>query len=242
MNFILRIQRFNPESDTAPHFRDYSVSAEPSDRVLDAILFVKQHLDNTLAVRKSCGHGICGSDAMRINGAERLACKTLIKDVAVEGGGITLEPLRCLPVQRDLMVDQGAFFAKYRSVRPYLVPAAPVADHERLQTPQQRARFDDPTKCILCAACYSSCPVVAEKNPGFIGPAAATAAARFVFDNRDTGVAARLGALDAADGVRACENHFDCTKVCPRGIKVTKTINETKRALKTYKEQGHQAV
>jgi succinate dehydrogenase / fumarate reductase, iron-sulfur subunit len=242
MNIILRIQRFNPESDAAAHFKEYAVSAEPTDRVLDAILYVKQRLDGTLAVRKSCGHGICGSDAMRINGTERLACKTLIKDVAVEGGVITLEPLRCLPIQRDLMVDQSAFFAKYRSVRPFLMPAAPVTDRERLQTPRERARFDDQTKCILCAACYSSCPVVAEKNPGFLGPAASVQAARFIFDNRDIGVAPRLGALDAADGVHACENHFDCTKVCPRGIKVTKTINETKRALKTYKEQGHQTV
>jgi succinate dehydrogenase / fumarate reductase, iron-sulfur subunit len=235
MNITLRIQRFNPESDSVPYFKEYGVSIGPTDRVLDAILYVKQHLDASLAVRKSCGHGICGSDAMRINGIERLACKTLIKDVAADGETLTLEPLRSLPIQRDLMVDQAAFFAKYRSVQPFLIPPAPAQQRERLQTPQKRARFDDQTKCILCAACYSSCPVIAEKEPGFIGPAAAVAAARFIFDDRDTGISKRQSALDGQEGVQACENHFDCTKVCPRGIKITKTINEVKRELKTFK-------
>jgi succinate dehydrogenase / fumarate reductase, iron-sulfur subunit len=243
MRIILRIQRFNPETDGAPYYREYPVDMEPTDRVLDAILYVKDHADATLAVRKSCAHGICGSDAMRINGTERLACKTIIKDIASEGTTVVLEPLRGMPVQRDLMVDQGEFFDKYRSVRPFLVPAVPVPDaRERVQTPQQRARFDDPTKCILCAACYSSCPVVTNKNPRFIGPAALTQAARFIFDSRDKGVGERFGALDSPDGAWACENHFDCTKVCPRGIKVTKGINETKRAITGNKESGHQTV
>jgi succinate dehydrogenase / fumarate reductase iron-sulfur subunit len=193
--------------------------------VLDAILYVKQHLDSTLAVRKSCAHGVCGSDAMRINGVERLACKTLVSEVAAEGAVVTLEPLRSLPVQRDLMVDQTFFFDNYRNIKPYLIPSTgPVESRERLQTPEQRARFDDATKCILCSACYSSCPVLAGPNPHFIGPAAAVAAARFVFDSRDKGISERMEALDAPGGVSACENHFDCTKVCPRGIKVTKII------------------
>ena len=243
MEIVLRIKRFNPETDTAPYYRDYPVDAEPADRVLDSLLYVKNHVDATLAVRKSCAHGICGSDAMLINGTERLACKTLVKDIVSEPGStIILEPLRSMPVQRDLMVDQDAFFEKYRSVRPYLIPAALPQSGETVQTPQQRARFDDPTKCILCGACYSSCPVVAETNPRFIGPAAVLSAARFIFDSRDMGVGQRLGVLDAADGAWACENHFNCTKVCPRGIKVTKSINETKRAITAHKEGDHQAI
>jgi len=243
MNIILRIQRFNPETDDAPYYRDYPVDAKGSDRVLDAILYVKQHMDSTLAVRKSCAHGVCGSDAMRINGTERLACKTLVKDVAARDGSVvTLEPLKSMPVQRDLMVDQESFFDKYRSVKPFLIPALAPEGREQVQTPQQRARFDDPTKCILCGACYSACPVLSEKNPRFIGPAAVLSGARFVFDSRDMGIGERLDALDALDGAWACENHFNCTKVCPRGIKVTKSINETKRAISNYREIDHQAV
>jgi succinate dehydrogenase / fumarate reductase iron-sulfur subunit len=243
MKIILRIQRFNPETDGSPYSRDYPVIAKPSDRVLDAILYVKDHLDGTLAVRKSCAHGVCGSDAMRINGAERLACKTLVKDVAAgDGSVVVIEPLRSLPVQRDLMVDQGPFFEKYRSVKPFLIPSSVPWDREYTQTPEQRARFDDPTKCILCGACYSACPVLSEKNPRFLGPAAVLSAARFIFDSRDTGVAERAAVLDTPDGALACENHFDCTKACPRGLKVTKSINETKRALASRREGDHQAV
>jgi len=242
MKIILRIQRYNPETDSAPHFQEYPVEVEPTDRLLDAILYVKQHVDATLAVRKSCAHGICGSDAMRVNGAERLTCKTIIKDVAAEGDVIVLEPLRSMPVQRDLMVDQKGFFEKYKSVKPFFIPAAPQRPKEQLQMPQQRMRYDDPTKCILCGACYSSCPVVADKNPQFIGPAAVLQAARFVFDSRDIGIRGRLAELDTSNGAWACENHFDCTKVCPRTIKVTKSINETKRAITVHKENGHQTV
>ncbi len=242
MKIILRIQRYNPETDSTPHFQEYPVDVEPTGRLLDAILYVKQHVDATLAVRKSCAHGICGSDAMRVNGTERLACKTIVKDIAGDGDVVVLQPLRSMPVQRDLMVDQNAFFEKYRSVKPFLIPAAPQRPKEQLQMPQQRMRYDDPTKCILCGACYSSCPVVAGKNPQFIGPAAVLQAARFVFDSRDIGIRGRVAELDMPNGVWACENHFDCTKACPRTIKVTKSINEIKRSITVHKENKHQTV
>ena len=245
MRITCRIQRYHPETDAVPHFQDYSVEAAPTDRVLDVLMLIKQTQDPTLAVRKSCGHGVCGSDAMVINGEERLACKTLVQDVAkAEGATITLEPLRALPVQCDLYVDQAAFFAKYRSVRPYLIRKDAneerSAGREYVQTPESHQKFADATKCILCAACYSSCPVVNAAGNDFIGPAAVLQAARFVFDDRDQGLKDRLPVLDAPDGAWACKNHFNCTRVCPRGIKVTKAINLTKRLIERAKESPHQ--
>jgi len=240
MNVIFRILRYNPEVDRASKLQDFAVVADPSDRILDVLVFIQRTLDNTLCFRRSCAHGICGSDAMTINGVERLACKTLVRDVAnAEGSTITIEPLRSLPVQRDLMVDYTRFFEVYRLVKPYLIPIQQPAHKENIQSPADRAKFDGPTKCILCACCHSSCPVVAEKDPQFIGPAAVVQAARFVFDSRDQGLAPRRDVLDDPHGVWPCENHMNCTRVCPRGIKVTKNINLIKHQLKVAKEQDH---
>jgi succinate dehydrogenase / fumarate reductase iron-sulfur subunit len=233
VNITLRIQRFNPETDSGPYFKEYRVAVEPIDRILDALMSVKSFQDGSLAFRKSCGHGVCGSDAMLIDGKERLACKTLVREVAAEGQVVTIQPLKHLSLQRDLMVDQGEFFARWRAVNPYLISELPVPEAgERLQSPQQRLAFDDMTKCILCGSCYSACPILDGKNPRYLGPAAIVNAARFLFDSRDTGLGARRPALDRPDGVWACENLFECTRACPRGIKVTKSINLTKRRLK----------
>jgi succinate dehydrogenase / fumarate reductase iron-sulfur subunit len=241
MNITLRIKRYNPETDDTSRFEDFDVAVEPTDRLLDALMFVKRNLDGTLSFRKSCAHGVCGSDAMTINGVERLACKTLVRDVADEENAVvTIEPLRSLPVQRDLMVDYTRFFDFYRVVKPFLIPVKKTEHGETVQTPDERNRFDDPTKCILCASCHASCPVVAEKDPDFIGPAAVVQAARFVFDSRDVGIGPRLAALDDPHGVWPCENHFNCTRVCPRGIKVTKNINMLKRQITAFKEQSDQ--
>ena len=257
MNIILRIKRYQPEKGGESEFQDFKVSIEPTDRLLDALVFIKRNLDGTLCFRKSCAHGVCGSDAMTINGVERLACKTLVQDVAEkEGAVVTIEPLKSLPVQRDLMVDYTHFFKNYRIVKPFLIPVKTnkknhpqdspddttqknnAAGGETIQTPEQRKKFDDPTKCILCACCYAACPVIAEKDPEFIGPAAVVQAARFVFDSRDEGIGPRLDVLDDPHGVWPCESHFNCTRVCPRSIKVTKNINMTKRTIKAFKEQS----
>lgn len=237
MKIILKIQRFNPGEDSVPHFADYPIDARPEDRLLDSLMYVKFYVDPSLSLRKSCAHGICGSDAMVVNGIERLACKTLIKDVAPEDGDvIKIQPLKALPVQRDLMVDMEKFFDHYRIVKPYLINIHPVTSGERIQMPEERERMDDPTKCILCGACFSSCPVENDKNPAFIGPAAIVQAARFIFDSRDEGLGERMEALDNPDGVWACENKFNCTRVCPRLIKVTKNITLTKNRIKDFKE------
>jgi succinate dehydrogenase / fumarate reductase iron-sulfur subunit len=241
MTVTLKIKRFNPATDREPHWETYTSEVESSHRVLDALMDIKRNRDGSLGFRKSCAHGVCGSDAMIINGKERLACKTLIQDVVGDGESeITLEPLRHMPVQRDLMVDQSEFFRKYRSVNPFLVARGEVKEKERPQSQKDRSQFDDPTKCILCSACYSACPVL-EKNEAFLGPAAIVQAARFVFDSRDKGLEPRLGILDLPDGVWPCENHFECTRVCPRGIKITKLINLTKREIKEYRKDRGQS-
>jgi len=149
-----------------------------------------------------------------------------------------VEPLKHLSLLRDLMVEQEEFFARWRKIKPFLINQEPVPEKERVQSPQERAVFDDPTKCILCGSCYSACPILDGKNTAFIGPAAIAQAARFLFDSRDRGLGERLPVLDHPDGVWACENHFQCTRVCPRGIKVTKNINLTKRRVTKAREQG----
>ena len=241
MNIILRIKRYQPETDQSPVFEDFKVTAQPSDRLLDTLMFIKRNIDGTLSFRKSCAHGVCGSDGMTINGVERLACKTLIQDVAEQNNSVvTVEPLRSLPVQRDLMVDYTRFFDTYRVIKPFLIPRNEPQQAETIQMPDQRSKFDDATNCILCSCCHSSCPVVQKEDPAFIGPAAVLQAARFVFDSRDKGIGPRLDVLDDPGGVWPCENHFKCTQVCPRGIKVTKNINMVKRQIKAFKEQNDQ--
>ncbi len=235
MKIIVNIKRFNPETDAEPYFRKYEVEADPNDRLLDALMQIKRFQDGSLGFRKSCAHGVCGSDAMRINGADRLACKTLVKDVAEkDGDAVTIEPLRYLPVQRDLIVDQAEFFKKYRFIKPYLINDEPVEGGERLQSQQERMVFDDTTNCILCAACYSACPVL-EQKPGFVGPAAIAQAYRFIADSRDRARDERLELLDNKTGVWPCQNHFKCTQACPRSILITKRINETKNMIKKHR-------
>ena len=243
MKVVLDIRRYNPESDEKPYSETYEVEVEPTERVLDALMKVKRGVDRTLSFRRSCAHGVCGSDAMRINGKESLACKVLIQDIAVaDGDVIKLEPLRHFEVERDLMVHQPPFFEKFRQVKPFLIPAEKSGAGEYIQSPEDRDLIDDATKCILCGSCISACPVM-DDNPGFIGPASIVQAARFVFDTRDAGFAERLGVLDHPDGVWSCDNHFECTKVCPRGIKITKLINLTKRKISAYrKERGEDTV
>jgi succinate dehydrogenase / fumarate reductase iron-sulfur subunit len=236
MKIILKILRFNSEIDEKPQYQSYTVEVEPTDRLLDALMHIKRFQDGTLAFRKSCAHGVCGSDAMRINGKDALACKTLVQDVVeTEGATVVIEPLRYFPVQRDLIVDQATFFEKYKSIKPYLINDEPVLEKERLQSQEERMVFDDTTNCILCSACFSACPVL-EENPDFLGPAAIAQAYRFLADSRDKGFEERLSSLDSPDGIWPCQNHFQCTQACPRWIKITKRINQTKKMIQKYHE------
>ncbi|MCV2393484.1 succinate dehydrogenase iron-sulfur subunit [Actinotalea sp. M2MS4P-6] len=228
----LRIRRYDPDAATPEAFwEEFTVSAHGTDRVLDAMHKVKWDLDGSLTFRRSCAHGICGSDAMRINGRNRLACKTLLKDLD-PSKPITIEPIKGLPVVKDLVVDMEPFFASYREVMPFLIAGKNAPTKERLQSAEERARFDDTTKCILCAACTTSCPVFWTDGQYF-GPAAIVNAHRFIFDSRDEGAAQRLEILNDKEGVWRCRTTFNCTDACPRGIEVTKAIAEVKKAMIT---------
>ncbi|MBI2915309.1 MAG: succinate dehydrogenase iron-sulfur subunit [Elusimicrobia bacterium] len=227
MKVELRIQRFNPEKDSKPHFENYVAECEPTDRVLDAILQVKGVLDGSLTLRKSCAHGICGSDGMQINGRNMLACKVLVKNLKQP---IVIEPLKGFKIVKDLVVDMKSFFEKYRSVQPYLQNEDPVPEKERLQSPAERERFDDTTKCILCACCTTACPSF-WSDPNYVGPAAIVQAHRFLFDSRDKAKEERLNVLDSREGVWRCRTIFNCSDACPREIDVTRAISEVKRNL-----------
>jgi len=232
----LRIRRYNAEDgeDGAPveaHWQDFTVTLNGTDRVLDALHKIKWEQDGSLSFRRSCAHGVCGSDAMRINGVNRLACKVLVKDVNPDKP-ITVEPIKGLPVEKDLVVDMEPFFQSYREVMPFLITSGHEPTRERKQSQEERARFDDTTKCILCAACTSSCPVFWTDGQYF-GPAAIVNAHRFIFDSRDEGADVRLEVLNDREGVWRCRTTFNCSEACPRGIQVTKAIHEVKRALLT---------
>jgi succinate dehydrogenase / fumarate reductase iron-sulfur subunit len=227
MQVKLRVLRYNPETDTDPHYEDYTVEAEPNDRVLDLLHQVKWYQDGTLTYRSSCEHGICGSDAMRINGVNGLACKMLVHNLGQE---ITVEPLLGLRVIKDMVVDMEPFFDHYRSVLPYMINDEIPEEGERIQSQQARARYDDTTKCILCAACTTSCPSFWADDQ-YAGPAAVVQAHRFIFDDRDQGAAERLAILNEQFGVWRCRTIFNCTTACPKDIKVTKAIGEVKKAI-----------
>ncbi len=227
MALTLKIRRYNPEVSDEPWWDEFTVKMEPTDRLLDALHEVKWRQDGTLALRRSCAHGICGSDAMLINGRNALACKVLVQDVAPKA---TVEPIRGMPVLKDLIVDMDQFFEGYKSVLPFLVNDSGEPDKERRQSPDERARFDDTTKCILCAACTTSCPIFWGDDE-YVGPAAIVNAHRFIFDSRDEGGRERLKILSEKTGVFRCRTTFNCTDACPRGIQVTKAIQEVKRSI-----------
>jgi succinate dehydrogenase / fumarate reductase iron-sulfur subunit len=222
----LKIKRFDPDRKPSSWWSTFSMEADPSDRILDLLLRAKEEHDGSLTFRRSCGHGICGSCAVRVNGANRLACKTLVHEI---GSKITLEPLLGLRVEKDLVVDMDPFFDAFRRIKPYLIngEGIPADGRERRQSPAQRMRFDDTTKCILCAACTTACPVFWADGE-YIGPAALVVAHRFLFDSRDHGAAEHLEILADAQGIWRCRTIFQCTTACPRDIRITKAIAEVK--------------
>jgi succinate dehydrogenase / fumarate reductase iron-sulfur subunit len=239
MQAELRIRRFNPEKDKKAWWGEYTLEdVNDTDSVLDLLHRLKWEVDGTLSLRRSCAHGVCGSDAMRINGANALACKVLVQRLKSSDDGIKIqiEPILGLTVLKDLIVDMEPFFEHYRSVQPYFINDEPTPEdgRERRQSQADRARFDDTTKCILCAACTTSCPSF-WANDKYVGPAAIVQAHRFIFDSRDNGAEERLDVVGDSFGVWRCRTVFNCTSACPREIEVTKAIAEVKTVLATGK-------
>jgi len=234
MQISVKIFRLDLEKSNKPHYDQFELDVEPTERILDLLEQIKGYHDPTLTFRRSCAHGVCGSDAMRINGHNALACKVLVQSLKTTR--ITIEPLLGLRVIKDLIVEMEPFFESYRSILPYLVNDEPLpADgKERLQSPAERERFDDTTKCILCAACTTSCPTFWADGK-YVGPAAIVNAHRFIFDSRDRAAAQRLKILNQHTGVWACRTAFNCTEACPRDIKITQAIAEVKNAIITGK-------
>ena len=233
MEIKLRIFRFDPRVDQGPRHDEYTVEAEPGERILDCLNRIKWELDGSLSFRMSCAHGVCGSCALRINGRCTLACQSLVKDYA--GAPVLIEPLPGFKVLRDLIVDLETFFERVESVRPYLISGSDPPDKERRQSPEDRKKIDEVIRCILCACCVGACPIMDEK-PDYLGPAPLVQAFRRIFDSRDDETRMRLELMDRPEAVWACENRFECTRVCPKEIPVTKAINRIKREIKKSRD------
>lgn len=236
MNCQFQIFRFNPQADKQPHYDTFEVTAEPTDKILDCLNKIRWEQDAGLAYRASCGHGICGSDALLINGNSALACQKLVRDFKT-GNGFVVEPLPLFRVIKDLVVDLEPFFEKYRSVRPFLINAETPPERERLQDRKDQAAIEPALRCILCASCTAACPIN-RSDPTYAGPAALLRAFRYLYDSRDKDTARRLSELDSASGAWGCKTMRWCTDVCPKGIPVTRCLTKIKQAIKQNHKGG----
>ncbi len=220
-----KIYRYNPETDEQPHMRNYELDIEAGDMMLlDALLLIREQ-DDSLSLRKSCREGVCGSDAMNINGRNGLACITQLSSLKQP---IELRPLPGLPVIRDLIVDMTQFFKQYRSIKPYLVNNDPPPETERLQSPAQRAELDGLYECILCACCTTACPSFWWNPDKFVGPAGLLQAYRFIVDSRDQATSERLDNLEDPYRLFRCHTIMNCVDVCPKGLNPTAAIGKIK--------------
>ena len=219
------VYRFNPDVDKDPYMQEYDIELVPDTRMLlDALIQIKA-LDDTLSMRKSCREGVCGSDAMNINGKNGLACMTPLEGIKQP---VVLRPLPGLPVVRDLVVDMEQFFAHYNSIKPYLINNDPPPATERLQSPEDRAKLDGLYECILCGACTAACPSFWWNPDKFVGPAGLMQAYRFISDSRDQAQEERLENLEDPYRLYRCHNIMNCVDVCPKGLNPSKAINEIK--------------
>jgi succinate dehydrogenase / fumarate reductase iron-sulfur subunit len=224
----LSVYRYNPETDSAPTMQDYDVTLQPSDRMLLDVIVRLKELDDSIAFRRSCREGICGSDAMNINGKNGLACVTRIADLKEP---VVLRPLPGLPVIRDLIVDMTQFFKQYHSVKPYVVNNDPPPEKERLQSPQEREKLNGLYECILCACCTTSCPSFWWNPDKFLGPAALLQSYRFIADSRDQVTGERLDEMEDPYKLFRCHSIMNCVDVCPKELNPTKAIGHIKELL-----------
>lgn len=232
-NLNISILRYNPEKDDKPYYQDFTLTEWSKDmRVLDVLHEIKWKHDGTLTFRRSCAHGICGSDGMKINGKNRLACSLLLGDINTNKP-IVIEPLPSLPIIKDLVVDMSSFFMKYEVVKPYLINTTPPPpDSERLQSNEDAEKLFESAKCILCACCTTSCPST-WTNENYIGPAALLKTYRFAFDSRDEAQDERLDIIDTPDGIWRCHTIFNCIEACPKEINITWHISQLKKKIST---------
>ncbi|HEX4940003.1 MAG TPA: succinate dehydrogenase iron-sulfur subunit [Candidatus Kapabacteria bacterium] len=225
------IYRYNPDTDAEPYMKDYQVDTGGKDlMVLDVLALVKEK-DDSLAYRRSCREGVCGSDGMNINGKNGLACITPVSQATKGKGKLILRPLPGLPVIRDLVVDMTLFYNQYEKIKPYVVNNTPAPAIERLQTPAERDKLDGLYECILCACCSTSCPSFWWNPDKFIGPAGLLQAYRFIADSRDTMTQERLSALDDPFSLFRCRGIMNCVSVCPKGLNPTKAIGHIRSLL-----------
>ena len=220
------IYRYDPDKDAKPYMQNLEVELLPTDKMLlDALMRIKQTTDDSLAFRRSCREGVCGSDAMNINGKNGLACITNLRDLKEP---IVLRPLPGLPVIRDLIVDMTQFFKQYHSIKPYLINNDPPPERERLQSPEDREELNGLYECILCACCSTSCPSFWWNPDKFVGPAGLLAAYRFLADTRDQATNERLDNLEDPYRLFRCHSIMNCVDVCPKGLNPTKAIGKIK--------------
>jgi len=220
-----KIYRYNPDVDTAPYMQDFELNMESGDAMLlDALMMLRKQ-DDSLGFRKSCREGVCGSDAMNINGRNGLACITSLSSLKQP---IEIRPLPGLPVIRDLIVDMTQFFKQYHSIKPYLVNNDPPPETERLQSPKDRLELDGLYECILCGCCTTSCPSFWWNPDKFVGPAGLLQAYRFLADTRDQDTAARLDNLEDPYRLFRCHTIMNCADVCPKELNPTEAIGKIK--------------
>lgn len=225
----LSIYRFDPETDAKPRMQNFNIEIRSGDHMLlDVILRIKSEMDDSLTIRKSCREGICGSDAININGRNGLACVT---PVSALGSRAVLRPLPTFPVIRDLVVDMTPFYRQYWSIKPYLINDEPPPEKERLQSPEQRESLDGLYECILCACCTSQCPSYWWNPDKFVGPAGLLQAYRFIADSRDNAIDARLEDFNDAYRLYRCRTIMNCTEVCPKGLEPSRAIERIRLAM-----------
>ena len=224
------LYRYNPETDKAPYMQDIQLDTGGKDiMVLDALELLKAQ-DPSIAYRRSCREGVCGSDGMNMNGKNGLACITALSET-VKNNKLVLRPLPGLPVVRDLVVDMSIFYKQYEKVKPFLINNEPAPAIERLQSPEEREKLDGLYECILCACCSTSCPSFWWNPDRFIGPAGLIQAYRFLADSRDTATADRLANLDDPFSVFRCRGIMNCVSVCPKGLNPTRAIGHIREML-----------
>lgn len=222
------VYRFNPEVDQKPYMQSFQLEdVKPGMMLLEALLALKIQ-DESLTFRRSCQEGVCGSDAMNINGRNGLACITPLAKLAQP---IVVRPLPGMPVIRDLVVDLSRFYNQYRAVKPYLIADDPEPEVERLQSPAQRDQLDGLYECILCACCSTSCPSFWWNPEKFLGPAALLQSWRFLADSRDHATEERLADLDGAYKLFRCHTIMNCVEVCPKGLNPTRAIGKIKHLM-----------